>query len=131
MQKTIAMAVGCLLAALYAMAVGCLLALFAQCAHADSWTGTDKVNHAAVSASIAKLTRETHGGAVGVMIALIPGAIKEASDLSGSGTPSAKDMAANVCGAIAGYFLPRQLMAAPISQNGVIDGVFIAYTGDF
>lgn len=116
MRHTIAMTVGCLLAA-----------TISQCARADGWTGQDKANHFAVSAAMSKLTAETHGGAKGVALALLPGAAKEVSDLSGSGTPSIKDMAANLAGALVGAVLPRQYMIAPIAPRGAVEGVSLTY----
>jgi uncharacterized protein YfiM (DUF2279 family) len=110
------------------MTVGCLLAAtISQCAHAEGWTGHDKANHFAVSAAMSKLTAQTHGGAKGVALALLPGAAKEVSDLSGSGTPSVKDMVANLAGALVGAVLPRQYMIAPIAPRGVVEGVSLTY----
>jgi len=111
--------------------IGCCVAVvistIATCAQADSWTSHDKAQHVAISASLAKLTTSTHGRAQGAALALIPGALKEVSDLSGSGTPSVKDMAANLVGVAVGVLLPRQYMIVPIAPRGVIEGVRIAY----
>lgn len=111
--------------------IGCCVAVvistIATCAQADSWTSQDKAQHVAMSASLAKLTTSTHGRVQGAALAMIPGALKEVSDLSGSGTPSVKDMAANLVGVAVGVLLPRQYMIVPIAPRGVVEGVRIAY----
>lgn len=116
MRRTIAMVVGCLLT------VG-----ISHCARADTWTGQDKIAHAAVSSAVASLTSKTHGAPAGFALALLPGLVKELSDLSGSGTPSVKDMGANMLGALVGSVLPRQYMLAPIAPRGVVQGVSLFY----
>jgi len=111
--------------------LACLLALSPVKAFAaDSWSGIDKANHFAVSASIAKLTANAYGKKTGIVAALIPGALKELSDLYGTGTPSVRDMAANLTGAIFGAMLPDGYMVAPIDNKGAINGAMIAYYFD-
>lgn len=116
---------------LQSIMVGCCIAVvistIATCAKADNWTSHDKAQHVAMSASIAKLTSSTHGRMQGAALAMIPGALKEVSDLSGSGTPSVKDMAANLVGVAVGVLLPHQYMLAPIAPRGVVDGVSLVY----
>lgn len=77
-------------------------------AHAqDTWTGPDKIKHAAVSAALgagASLIVESEAQAVG--LALLPGLAKELHDARPGGTGfSAKDMAANAIGAYLGVKL--------------------------
>jgi VanZ family protein len=113
-------------------AVACVLSLSPfKSQAADIWNGTDKLNHFAVSASIAKLTVSEYGTTAGMMLALVPGALKELSDLGGSGTPSVRDMIANFVGAIAGAVLPQQYMIAPIAYKGSVNGAMISYMIDF
>lgn len=119
MRHTIAMVVGCLLAA-----------TLSQCARADSWTGQDKAHHVAMTAAMAKLTAQTHGGATGIVLAMAPGVAKEISDLSGSGTPSVRDLTANLLGALVGSALPKRYMLAPMAPAGVIDGVMLTFSSD-
>lgn len=108
--------------------LACLLALSPVKAFAaDSWSGIDKANHFAVSASISKLTTNVYGKKTGIVAALIPGSLKELSDLYGTGTPSVRDMAANLTGAIFGAMLPDGYMVAPIENKGSINGAMIAY----
>lgn len=113
-----------------AIVVGLTFGLVSRCAEADTWTGQDKAEHIAMSAALAKLTAQTHGGVTGMALALLPGVAKEMSDLTGAGTPSVKDMAANLIGVLVGSMLPRQYMIAPLALSGAVDGVFIAYVGD-
>jgi len=111
-----------------AMTVGCLLAiLFSQGVKADEWASQDKVNHFAMSAAMSSLTAKTHGGVLGMSLALVPGIAKELSDLYGAGTPSTKDMVANIVGVVVGAYLPEQYMIAPIAPRGAIEGVSITY----
>jgi len=116
LPKTIAVTVGCLLAA-----------TLSQCAKADGWTGQDKAHHFAMSAAMSSLTARTHGGLAGMTLAMVPGVAKELSDLSGAGTPSIKDMMANLAGVLVGAVLPRQYMIAPIAPRGVVEGVSLSY----
>jgi uncharacterized protein YfiM (DUF2279 family) len=105
-----------------------VLTLSYSCAFAsDSWDGHDKVNHFAVSASIGKLAASAYGKTAGAFVAAIPGAIKELSDLGGSGTPSLRDMAANFAGAFFGTMLPERCMVAPLGSNGAVNGAMVAY----
>lgn len=108
----------------------CALFIFPMYAHADDWTGQDKLNHMALSASVSKLTTQTHSTAQGIALALLPGMAKELSDLSGSGTSSLKDMSANIVGALIGAALPKNYMILPIAPMGVINGVFLTYSMD-
>ena len=113
-------------------AVACVLTIASFKSHAtDSWVASDKLNHFAVSASMAKLSAYEYGARSGVLIAIVPGILKELSDLGGSGTPSLRDMTANFVGAIAGAILPQQYMIAPISYKGSLNGAMISYAFDF
>lgn len=108
----------------------CLLAamlVVSASANADSITGQDKVNHFAVSASLATLTTKTHGVAQGLALALIPGLVKEVSDLGGSGTPSGLDIVANFAGAITAASLPEGMMIVPIANNGAFNGAQLVF----
>jgi uncharacterized protein YfiM (DUF2279 family) len=108
--------------------IGCLLSAgLSMCVKADTLTGQDKAAHFAVSAAVSSLTAKTHGGMTGIGLALLPGLAKELSDLSGSGTPSMHDMAANFAGVLVGAWLPKQYMIAPIAPRGVVEGVRLTY----
>jgi uncharacterized protein YfiM (DUF2279 family) len=108
--------------------IGCLLSAgLSMCVKADTLTGQDKVNHFAMSSAVSSLTAKTHGGMTGIGLALLPGLAKELSDLSGAGTPSMYDMAANLAGVLVGAWLPKQYMIAPIAPRGVVEGVSLSY----
>ena len=113
------------------LVIGCVFsALLSTCVKADTLIGQDKLNHFAVSASVASLTTKTHGLSSGMVLALLPGIAKEVSDLDGSGTPSVKDMAANFAGVIAASFLPNGVIVAPIAPRGVVEGAQVIIYGD-
>jgi hypothetical protein len=57
----------------------------------DSWTSIDKANHFAYSAYLSSAAVKSHGNVVGIALALVPGVVKEMSDLAGSGVPSMRD----------------------------------------
>ena len=72
----------------------------------DSWTGQDKVDHAVVSAMIggvAGASMDNKYAAFGV--AMLPGIAKELYDMTGRGTPSWKDLAADAAGAAIGVYI--------------------------
>jgi len=72
----------------------------------DSWTGQDKVDHAVVSAmfgGIAGASMDNKYAAFGV--AMLPGIAKELYDMTGRGTPSWKDLAADAAGAAIGVYI--------------------------
>ena len=72
----------------------------------DSWTGQDKVDHAVVSAmfgGIAGASMDNKYVAFGV--AMLPGIAKELYDMTGRGTPSWKDLAADAAGAAIGVYI--------------------------
>lgn len=99
-----------------------------QPAAADSWTSRDKLNHFAFSAVIAAAAAKGHGPVTGAAIALVPGVIKELADMGGAGTPSMKDMAANVVGAMTGAVLPAGFLVVPTTNQS---GLFFTYQGSF
>jgi hypothetical protein len=102
----------------------------AQNSMADDITGIDKLSHFATSATISSITTRTHPGITGIAIAIAPGIAKELSDMSGAGTPSFKDMAANLVGVLVGAIIPHKYIITPIAPHGAIDGVSIAYVTD-
>lgn len=99
-----------------------------QPAAADSWTSIDKANHFAYSAVMSSAAVKSHGQAVGVAIALVPGVVKELADMGGAGTPSMKDMAWNVVGAMTGAVLPAGFLVVPTTNQS---GMFLTYSGSF
>lgn len=94
----------------------------------DSWTSIDKANHFAFSAVIAAAAAKDHGPVAGAAIALVPGVVKELADMGGAGTPSMKDMAANVVGAMTGAVLPAGFLVVPTTNQS---GLFFTYQGSF
>jgi len=112
--------------------VACVLTIAPFKSHAaDSWVASDKLNHFAVSASMAKLSAYEYGAKTGILLAMVPGFLKELSDLGGSGTPSIRDMTANLVGSIVGAILPQQYMIAPIDHKGSLNGAMISYSVGF
>ena len=94
----------------------------------DSWTSIDKANHFAYSAYLSSAAVKSHGNVVGIALALVPGVVKEMSDLAGSGVPSMRDMVWNVVGAVTGAVLPNGFLVVPTTNQ---NGFLLTYSGGF
>jgi uncharacterized protein YfiM (DUF2279 family) len=94
----------------------------------DSWTSIDKANHFAYSAYLSSAAVKSHGNVVGIALALVPGVVKEMSDLGGSGVPSMRDMVWNVVGAVTGAVLPNGFLVVPTTNQ---NGFLLTYSGGF
>lgn len=94
----------------------------------DSWTSIDKANHFAYSAYLSSAAVKSHGNVVGIALALVPGVVKEMSDLAGSGVPSMRDMVWNVVGAVTGAMLPNGFLVVPTTNQ---NGFLLTYSGGF
>ena len=94
----------------------------------DSWTGMDKANHFAYSAYLSSAAVKSHGNVVGIALALVPGVVKEMSDLAGSGVPSMRDMVWNVVGAVTGAVLPDNFFVVPVVHQS---GFLLTYARSF
>jgi uncharacterized protein YfiM (DUF2279 family) len=80
----------------------------------DSWTGRDKQQHLVGGAVIASgVTIATNNPALGFVAGCGAGILKETYDLSGTGTPSAKDMVVTCAGAFIGAKLTEKLYITP------------------
>jgi uncharacterized protein YfiM (DUF2279 family) len=94
----------------------------------DSWTSADKISHFAYSAAMSSAAVKSHGHVVGAAISLASGAVKELIDLSGTGTPSFKDMTWNVVGVVTGAVLPDGFLVVPMNYR---NGFLLTYSGSF
>ena len=104
-------------------------AMFPVAAQAqDSWTSIDKANHFAYSAYLSSAAVKSHGNVVGIALALVPGVVKEMSDLAGSGVPSMRDMVWNVVGAVTGAVLPDNFFVVPVVHQS---GFLLTYARSF
>lgn len=80
----------------------------------DAWTGRDKQQHLLSGAVIASgVTVITNNPTLGLVAGCGAGFLKEAHDLSGTGTPSAKDMLVTCAGAFIGAKLTEKLYLTP------------------
>lgn len=87
------------------------LTLCCSSTFADSWTTQDKKEHAIVSAmfgTMAGAAIEDKYVAFGV--AMLPGIAKELYDATGKGTPSWKDLGADIVGSYVGVVLGNCLI---------------------
>ncbi|MBI4757171.1 MAG: hypothetical protein HY778_17510 [Betaproteobacteria bacterium] len=123
-----------------ALALTLAATLLASAAHAEDWSGRDKVLHFGVSIPLgvagAVIAQEVAPAQnrvlLGTLIGSTPALAKELYDSRSGGSGfSGKDLAVSVAGAALGAWLGDRFLLAPVMDKGKVSGVEVRYARAF